>query len=121
MSVAGRRLTVAVVYPDLLGTYGDGGNGIVLARRADWRGIEVELLQATSDRPLPPADLYTIGGGEDGPQVRAASGNVRPTSWKPAHTARTTAPASTRSASLPSSISDVAARTWGPSSPPPMV
>ncbi len=73
MSVAGRRLTVAVVYPDLLGTYGDGGNGMVLARRAAWRGIDVELLQATSDRPLPPADLYTIGGGEDGPQVRAAT------------------------------------------------
>ena len=48
-----RRLVVAVVYPDLLGTYGDGGNGIVLARRAAWRGIDVELVQATSDRPLP--------------------------------------------------------------------
>lgn len=73
MSVPGRRLTVAVVYPDLLGTYGDGGNGAVLARRAAWRGIDVELVQAVSDRPLPAADLYTIGGGEDGPQVRAAT------------------------------------------------
>ena len=35
-------------------------------------GIDVDLVQATSDRPLPAADLYTIGGGEDGPQVRAA-------------------------------------------------
>jgi CobQ-like glutamine amidotransferase family enzyme len=67
------RLKVAVVYPDLLGTYGDGGNGLILARRAAWRGIDVELLQAPSDRPLPSADLYTIGGGEDGPQVRAAT------------------------------------------------
>jgi CobQ-like glutamine amidotransferase family enzyme len=67
------HLTVAVVYPDLLGTYGDGGNGLILARRASWRGIDVELLQAPSDRPLPSADLYTIGGGEDGPQVRAAT------------------------------------------------
>ena len=67
------RLTIAVVYPDLLGTYGDGGNGLILARRAAWRGIDVELLQAPSDRPLPSADLYTIGGGEDGPQVRAAT------------------------------------------------
>jgi hypothetical protein len=65
-------LTVAVVYPDLLGTYGDGGNGLILARRAAWRGIDVELVQAPSDRPLPRADLYTLGGGEDGPQVRAA-------------------------------------------------
>jgi CobQ-like glutamine amidotransferase family enzyme len=64
---------VCVVHPDLLGTYGDGGNGLVLARRAAWRGIDVELVQAPSDRPLPEADLYTIGGGEDGPQVRAAT------------------------------------------------
>jgi len=68
-----QRLTIAVVYPDLLGTYGDGGNGVILARRARWRGIDVELLQAPSDRPLPQADVYTIGGGEDGPQVRAAT------------------------------------------------
>jgi CobQ-like glutamine amidotransferase family enzyme len=71
--VAGRALVVCVVFPDLLGTYGDGGNGLVLARRAAWRGIEVELVHAPSDRPLPAADVYTIGGGEDGPQVRAAT------------------------------------------------
>ncbi len=65
-------LRVAVVYPDLLGTYGDGGNGLILARRAEWRGRDVELLQAASNRPLPEADIYCLGGGEDGPQVRAA-------------------------------------------------
>ncbi len=69
----GQHLVVCVVYPDLLGTYGDGGNGLILAKRAAWRGIDVELVQAPSDRPLPEADLYTIGGGEDGPQVRAAT------------------------------------------------
>ena len=63
-----RTLTVAVVYPDLLGTYGDGGNGLVLARRAAWRGIDVELVQALSDRPLPRPTSTTIGGGEDGPR-----------------------------------------------------
>jgi CobQ-like glutamine amidotransferase family enzyme len=63
---------VAVVFPDLLGTYGDGGNGLILARRAEWRGHDAELLQAVSDRPLPDADVYCLGGGEDGPQVRAA-------------------------------------------------
>jgi hypothetical protein len=65
-------LRVAVVFPDLLGTYGDGGNGLILARRAEWRGRDVELLQAGSDSPLPEADIYCLGGGEDGPQVRAA-------------------------------------------------
>jgi hypothetical protein len=67
-----RALRVAVVFPDLLGTYGDGGNGLILARRAEWRGYRTELLQAVSDRPMPDADVYCLGGGEDGPQVRAA-------------------------------------------------
>jgi CobQ-like glutamine amidotransferase family enzyme/UDP-N-acetylmuramyl tripeptide synthase len=67
-------LRVVVVHPDLLGTYGDGGNGTVLAGRAAWRGNPVELLLAPSDRPLPTsADLYCLGGGEDGPQLQAAS------------------------------------------------
>ena len=66
-------LTVVVIYPDLLGTYGDGGNGLVLARRAKWRGLDVSLVQAPSDRPVPRGDIYCIGGGEDGPQVRAAT------------------------------------------------
>ena len=65
-------LRIVVVYPDLLGTYGDGGNGLILARRAQWRGVEVELMQGPSDAPLPGADIYCLGGGEDGPQVRAA-------------------------------------------------
>jgi CobQ-like glutamine amidotransferase family enzyme len=65
-------LRIAVVYPDLLGTYGDGGNGLILARRAEWRGTDVVLTQAPSDASLPEADIYCLGGGEDGPQVRAA-------------------------------------------------
>jgi lipid II isoglutaminyl synthase (glutamine-hydrolysing) len=69
-------LRVAVLYPDLLGTYGDGGNGTILARRAEWRGLEVELVQAASSGPVPEADIYCLGGGEDGPQVRAARGLI---------------------------------------------
>ncbi len=72
-SGSGVALTIVVVYPDLLGTYGDGGNGLVLARRASWRGIDAQLIPADSGRPLPEADLYCLGGGEDGPQVRAAT------------------------------------------------
>lgn len=65
-------LVIAIVYPDLLGTYGDGGNGIVLKQRALWRGIEAELLEVCSNEALPKADIYCLGGGEDGPQVKAA-------------------------------------------------
>jgi lipid II isoglutaminyl synthase (glutamine-hydrolysing) len=72
---AGRESTlrIVVIYPDLLGTYGDGGNGRVLAARAAWRQTAVELVLARSDAPLPTGgDLYCIGGGEDGPQIQAA-------------------------------------------------
>ncbi|MGD0379830.1 MAG: MurT ligase domain-containing protein [Acidimicrobiales bacterium] len=66
-------LRIVVVHPDLLGTYGDGGNGQVLAGRAVWRDIPVELIHALSDAPLPAgADVYCLGGGEDGPQVQSA-------------------------------------------------
>ncbi|HWD24110.1 MAG TPA: MurT ligase domain-containing protein, partial [Acidimicrobiales bacterium] len=67
------KLRIVIVHPDLLGTYGDGGNGRVLANRARWRGIPVELIDATADSPLPErADVYLLGGGEDGPQLASA-------------------------------------------------
>lgn len=64
-------LRIVTVYPDLLGTYGDRGNGLVLRRRAELRGIDVELVEAPSDDRMPVADLYCLGGGEDGPQQLA--------------------------------------------------
>ena len=72
----GPALRIAVVYPDLLGTYGDGGNGMVLAKRAAWRCVPVELYAAESHEPLPEADIYCLGGGEDGPQVQATAALV---------------------------------------------
>ena len=38
-------ITICVLYPDLLGTYGDGGNGLVVAQRARRRGIDVTLVE----------------------------------------------------------------------------
>ena len=65
-------LVIVIVHPDLLGTYGDGGNGRILANRALWRDEQVELVLAPSDQPLPiSGDIYCLGGGEDGPQLRA--------------------------------------------------
>jgi len=61
------------VYPDLLSTYGDRGNLLILARRADLRGLPVECSEVRSDQVLPEeADVYLLGGGEDGPQALAA-------------------------------------------------
>jgi len=64
-------MRIVTIYPDLLGTYGDRGNGLVLARRAALRGLDVELLESSSDEPLPDAAIYCLGGGEDGPQQLA--------------------------------------------------
>jgi CobQ-like glutamine amidotransferase family enzyme len=66
-------LRIVWIYPDLLSTYGDRGNMLILARRAQARGIEVETLEVRSDQVMPAnADIYLIGGGEDGPQALAA-------------------------------------------------
>ncbi|MGO9503237.1 MAG: type 1 glutamine amidotransferase [Streptosporangiaceae bacterium] len=61
------------IYPDLLSTYGDRGNLLVLKRRAELRGIEVEPVEVNSDQPVPrQGDIYLLGGGEDLPQILAA-------------------------------------------------
>jgi CobQ-like glutamine amidotransferase family enzyme len=66
-------LRIVWLYPDLLSTYGDRGNLLILARRADMRGLPVEAIEVRSDEPVPTrADIYLIGGGEDGPQALAA-------------------------------------------------
>lgn len=66
-------LRIVWIYPDLLSTYGDRGNLLILARRAELRRLEVEAMEIRSDQPLPSsADIYLIGGGEDGPQALAA-------------------------------------------------
>ena len=65
---------VVVVHPDLLGTYGDGGNGVILARRLKWRGMAAEVVEAPSGCPVPAGgDIYCLGGGEDGPEARSAA------------------------------------------------
>lgn len=64
---------IALVYPDLLGTYGDSGNAVVLAQRLRWRGIPAEVVVARAGEAVPEhCELYVIGGGEDLPQTLAA-------------------------------------------------
>jgi lipid II isoglutaminyl synthase (glutamine-hydrolysing) len=61
-------LRIALVYPELLGTYGDGGNALILGERARRRGIEVDVVSVAIGDDVPDASLYLLGGGEDGPQ-----------------------------------------------------
>lgn len=66
-------LRLVWVYPDLLSTYGDRGNLLILERRARLRGMAVEAVSVNADQPVPAqGDIYLLGGGEDLPQVLAA-------------------------------------------------
>ena len=57
---------VGLVLPDVMGTYGDGGNAVVLRRRLLLRGIPAEIVEITLAEPVPDSlDLYTLGGAED--------------------------------------------------------
>ncbi|HVV29541.1 MAG TPA: glutamine amidotransferase [Mycobacteriales bacterium] len=68
-------LRIALIYPELLGTYGDGGNALILQARSDWRGQPAEVVPVPAGQPLPSdCDVYLLGGGEDEPQALAAAG-----------------------------------------------
>jgi CobQ-like glutamine amidotransferase family enzyme len=74
---AGRdsAVRIGLVYPELLGTYGDRGNAVVLVQRLRWRGHDAELVEVTAGAPIPDSlDVYLFGGGEDDPQVMASAG-----------------------------------------------
>jgi lipid II isoglutaminyl synthase (glutamine-hydrolysing) len=67
-----RPLRLVWTYPDLLSTYGDRGNLLVLERRARLRGLPVEVIEVNSDQAIPrDGDIYLMGGGEDLPQTLA--------------------------------------------------
>ncbi len=73
------RVRIALVYPDLLGTYGDSGNATVLAQRLRWRGMASEVTTVLAGDATPSGcDLYVVGGGEDLPQALAARDLGRP-------------------------------------------
>lgn len=66
-------LRIVSLFPTLLGTYGDGGNAVVLAQRCRWRGIAAEVVAVDVGDVVPETgDVYVMGGGEDGAQMAAA-------------------------------------------------
>src|ERR1700752_4320266 len=57
---------IGLVLPDVMGTYGDGGNAVVLRQRLRRRGFDAEIVSITLSDPVPAGlDLYTLGGAED--------------------------------------------------------
>ena len=64
---------IALVFPEMLGTYGDGGNAIALTYRLRARGMAAQVVTVHGSDTLPTScDIYLIGGSEDSPQRRAA-------------------------------------------------
>lgn len=62
------KLTFGWLYPELMSTYGDRGNIIVLQKRCEWRGISVEIkkLEVGFDHKLlVMCDLLFMGGAQD--------------------------------------------------------
>jgi CobQ-like glutamine amidotransferase family enzyme len=59
------------LYPDLMNVYGDRGNVLTLVRRAEWRGLDIEVRQVSVGDPLDPneIDLIFFGGGQDREQT----------------------------------------------------
>lgn len=64
--MADSQVRIGLVLPDVMGTYGDGGNAVVLRQRLLLRGIDAEIIEITLADPVPDSlDLYTLGGAED--------------------------------------------------------
>ena len=69
---------IGLVLPDVMGTYGDGGNSVVLRQRLRLRGFDAEIVEITLDDPVPSSlDLYTLGGAEDYAQRLATRHLIR--------------------------------------------
>ncbi len=64
---------IGLLLPDVLGTYGDNGNAVVLERRLRWRDIPAQIVRVGVEDPVPAGcDIYLLGGGEDQAQLLAA-------------------------------------------------
>ena len=70
-------IRVGHLYPDYLNIYADRGNIAVLARRAAWRGHDLDVTAIDLSDLIRPGehDLYYVGGGQDREQLLVA-GNL---------------------------------------------
>lgn len=69
------KLTIGWLYPELMSIYGDRGNIIVLKKRCEWRGIDVEIKKIglnSSEKDLRKLDLLMMGGAQDSQQTIVA-------------------------------------------------
>ncbi len=70
---AEERIVVGHLYPGYLNIYADRGNIAVLAARAAWRGVELEVRTiGLGDVISADVDLFYVGGGQDREQALIA-------------------------------------------------
>jgi lipid II isoglutaminyl synthase (glutamine-hydrolysing) len=68
------KLTIHHLYADMMNLYGDRGNVIAIKKRAEWRGIPVEVVDVGLKESIRPTgcDLFLFGGGQDREQALLA-------------------------------------------------
>lgn len=68
------KLTIGYLYGDLMNIYGDKGNIVALQKRAEWRGIEVEIKHISIGDNIKKGgvDIFFFGGGQDKAQALVA-------------------------------------------------
>ena len=63
-------MKIVRIHNELLGTYGDRGNGDVLAYRAGLAGIPADVVDISYRDSIPhDGDIYLLGGAEDAAQI----------------------------------------------------
>ena len=79
--MAESTVRIGLVLPDVMGTYGDGGNSVVLRQRLRLRGFDAEIVEITLDDPVPvePGPLHARRRRG----LRAAAGDQAPASAIP--------------------------------------
>jgi CobQ-like glutamine amidotransferase family enzyme len=61
------KLTIHHLYAGMMNLYGDRGNVIAIKKRAEWRGIPVEVVDVGLGEVIQPTgcDIFLFGGGQD--------------------------------------------------------
>jgi lipid II isoglutaminyl synthase (glutamine-hydrolysing) len=75
-----QKLIIGWMFPELMSTYGDRGNIIVLQKRCKWRGIDVEIMKLDlgfKADDLKKCDLLFMGGAQDIQQQIVASDLIK--------------------------------------------
>jgi CobQ-like glutamine amidotransferase family enzyme len=65
------RFTIGWLYADLMNIYGDRGNILTLQRRAQWRGLDVKVVELARGAAtnMQDVDVFFFGGGQDREQA----------------------------------------------------